>query len=104
MPSIIDIPFEYDRNPDTNDVDEKIIQNSEYLFLEGYLVASPKGYDSFKKAIELARQYSTKVAITLSDAFIVNTFEKELKELISMKCDLIFCNEIEKALKVADLL
>ena len=78
-----------------NDVDEKIIQNSEYLFLEGYLVASPKGYDSFKKAIELARKHSTKVAITLSDAFIVNTFEKELKELISMKCDLIFCNEIE---------
>ena len=78
-----------------NDVDERIIKNSEYLFLEGYLVASPKGYDSFKKAIELACKHGTKVALSLSDAFIVNTFEKELKELISTKCDLIFCNEIE---------
>lgn len=24
LPSIVDIPFEYDRNPDTNDFDEKI--------------------------------------------------------------------------------
>lgn len=76
-------------------VDENIIKNSDFLLLEGYLVASPQGYDSFKKAINLAKEHDTNVAITLSDAFIVNSFEKELKELMSIKCDLIFCNEVE---------
>jgi sugar/nucleoside kinase (ribokinase family) len=76
-------------------VDENIIKNSEFILLEGYLMASPRGYDSFKKAINVAQEHDKKVVITLSDAFIVNSFEKELKELINTKCDLIFCNEVE---------
>ena len=76
-------------------VDEEIIKNSNYLFLEGYLLASPEGFDSFKKAFNLAKKYNVKVALSLSDIFIVNTFKEELKELISTSCDLIFCNEGE---------
>ncbi|RZP01980.1 MAG: adenosine kinase [Gammaproteobacteria bacterium] len=76
-------------------VDEEIIKNSNYLFLEGYLLASPEGFDSFKKAFNLAKKYNVKVALSLSDIFIVNTFKEELKELISISCDLIFCNEGE---------
>tara|TARA_B100001175_G_scaffold97947_1_gene83035 strand:- start:18 stop:629 length:612 start_codon:yes stop_codon:yes gene_type:complete len=79
------------------DVDEEVIKNSKFLFLEGYLVASPEGFESYKKAINLAKVHNTKVAISLSDPFIVNTFKKELKELIEIKCDFIFCNEDEAA-------
>ena len=75
-----------------DNVDEDIIKNSKYLFLEGYLVASPEGFESYKKAISLAKIHDTKVAISLSDPFIVSAFKEELKELIEIKCDIIFCN------------
>ena len=78
-----------------NNVDEEIIKNSKFLLLEGYLIASPGGFAAYKKAVSYAKDHDTKVALSLSDPFIVNSFNEELKELIQIKCDLIFCNEIE---------
>ena len=82
-------------NISTKNVDEEVIKNSDYIFLEGYLVASPDGYNTFKEAITQAKKHDTKVALSLSDTFIVNSFKKELVELIEINCDLIFCNESE---------
>ena len=79
----------------TSDLDEKIIKDSSYLFLEGYLVASPKGMDVCKKAIKAAKESGTKVSISLSDPNIVNAFKNEIKTLLDMECDLVFCNEDE---------
>tara|TARA_Y100001970_G_scaffold246131_1_gene313779 strand:- start:1253 stop:2254 length:1002 start_codon:yes stop_codon:yes gene_type:complete len=79
----------------TSDLDEKIIKASQYLFLEGYLVASPKGMEVCKKAINTAKENNTKVSISLSDPNIVNAFKNEIKTLLDMKCDLVFCNEDE---------
>ena len=79
----------------TPDLDEEIIKASNYLFLEGYLVASPKGMEVCKQAIEAAKESNTKVSISLSDPNIVNAFKNEIKTLLDMKCDLIFCNEDE---------
>jgi len=78
-----------------DNVDEEVIRNSKFLFLEGYLIASPGGFESYKKAINLAKVHDTKVAISLSDPFIVSSFKEQIKELINIKCDLIFCNEDE---------
>ena len=78
-----------------DNVDEEVIKNSKFLFLEGYLIASPGGFESYKKAINLAKVHDTKVAISLSDPFIVSSFKEQIKELINIKCDLIFCNEDE---------
>ena len=85
----------------TSDLDEKIIKASQYLFLEGYLVASPKGMEVCKKAINTAKESDTKVSISLSDPNIVKAFKNEIKTLLDMKCDLIFCNE-EEALAYAE--
>ncbi len=79
----------------TSDLDEKIIKASQYLFLEGYLVASPKGMEVCKKAINTAKESDTKVSISLSDPNIVNAFKSEIKTLLDMECDLVFCNEDE---------
>ena len=78
-----------------DNVSEEVIKNSKFLFLEGYLIASPGGFESYKKAINLAKVHDTKVAISLSDPFIVSSFKEQIKELINIKCDLIFCNEEE---------
>ena len=65
-------------------------RNSEYIFLEGYPSCFSEGYDTFKEAITQAKKYNTKVALSLSDDFIVKSFKKELLELIEINCDLIF--------------
>ncbi len=78
-----------------SDLDKEIIKASDFLFLEGYLVASPKGMEVCKKAIETAKESDTKISISLSDPNIVNAFKNEIKTLLDMKCDLIFCNEDE---------
>ena len=77
-----------------SNIDEEIIKVSDSIFIEGYLIASPEGKESFQKAIELAELHA-KVLVSLSDSFIVNSFKNDLKELLSIKCDLIFCNEAE---------
>ena len=79
----------------TSDLDEDVIKASNYLFLEGYLVASPKGMEVCKKAIGVAKESGTKISISLSDPNIVNAFKNEIKTLLDMKCDLVFCNEDE---------
>ena len=78
-----------------SNIDEEIIKVSDSIFIEGYLIASPEGKESFQKAIELAKLHNTKVLVSLSDSFIVNSFKNDLKELLSIKCDLVFCNEAE---------
>ena len=78
-----------------SDLEEKIIKASNYLFLEGYLVASPKGMEVCKKAVQAAKDNNTKVSISLSDPNIVHAFKGEIKTLLDMNCDLIFCNEDE---------
>ena len=37
-----------------SNIDEEIIKASDSIFIEGYLIASPEGKESFQKAIELA--------------------------------------------------
>ena len=60
----------------TDDIDEEIIKQSDYLFLEGYLVASSNGVEVFKRALKVAKENDTKISVSLSDPNIVNTFRK----------------------------
>ncbi len=85
----------------TDDINKEIIKESDYLFLEGYLVASPKGIEVCKNALKIAKEHGTKVSISLSDPNIVNAFRNEIQSLLEIKCDLIFCNE-EEALAYAE--
>src|SRR5215510_11370728 len=56
-------------------VEERRIQNSEWLFIEGYVFANPStGQTAIREAIQMAKRHGTKIAITCSDAFVVNVF------------------------------
>ena len=67
------------------------LRNCEVMIIDKKTVLK-EGFESYKKAISLAKIHDTKVAISLSDPFIVSAFKEELKELIEIKCDIIFCN------------
>src|SRR5205823_5332624 len=76
-------------------VDEARIKNADWLFIEGYVFANPAtGQTAIQEAIRLAKKHGTKVAITCSDAFIVNVFGDALREALK-SADLFFANESE---------
>ena len=76
-------------------VDEARVGKSEWLFIEGYVFANPEtGQSAIREAIRIAKANDTKVAITCSDAFIVNVFGDALNAALQ-DADLFFCNETE---------
>src|SRR5947209_13918056 len=76
-------------------VDAERIKDSEWLFIEGYVFANPDtGQGAIRKAIAAARRHGTKIAITCSEAFIVEVFGGPFREALG-QADLLFCNETE---------
>ena len=76
-------------------LDGQSLRQSQYVYLEGYLVASPKGLDTMLEAKKIAEQSNTKVSLTLSDPNMVRFFGKQFSEVIGASVDLLFCNEHE---------
>lgn len=80
----------------TEDVDVEAIKNSKYMYMEGYLVASPTGKEAAIKAREIAEAAGVKTALTFSDVNMVKFFKAGLEEMIGPNgIDLLFCNESE---------
>jgi sugar/nucleoside kinase (ribokinase family) len=76
-------------------VDEGRLQNAEWLFIEGYVFANPQtGQGAIREALRLARKHGVKVAVTCSEAFIVNLFGDAFSEALG-QTDLLFCNASE---------
>ena len=74
-----------------DDLDIKIIKQSEMIFLEGYLWDEGNPQKAFEKAIN----NSKKVAMSLSDKFCVDRHKPHFLELVKNKLDIIFANEGE---------
>jgi len=77
------------------EVIEERIKESEYLYIEGYLAASPTGHLAAVKAREIAQKNGVKTAMTFSDVSMVKFFRKELDLMSGSLVDLLFCNESE---------
>ncbi len=76
-------------------VDRRRIENSEWLFIEGYVFANPEtGQHAIREAIRIAKSAGTKVALTCSDGFIPEVFGEVFREALSGS-DLLFCNAPE---------
>jgi sugar/nucleoside kinase (ribokinase family) len=76
-------------------LNEEAIKNSSYIYLEGYLVASPKGLEAMKEAKKIAEKHNVLTSLTLSDPNMVKYFAKQFDEVIGASVDLLFCNEEE---------
>lgn len=77
---------------------ETALKNSEFLYIEGYLVASPTAREAAIMARQLANKHRIKTAMSLSDPNMVTYFKDGLCEMIGDKVDILFCNEQEAKL------
>ena len=77
------------------DVNYKLIANSKYLYLEGYLWDSDLAKNAFLQAAKLAKESDTKIILSLSDSFCVDRHRESFLELIKNYIDIVFCNESE---------
>ena len=73
------------------DIDEKIIKESEMIFLEGYLWDEGEPKSAFEKVMSLS---DTK-AMSLSDQFCVERHKDNFLNLVKNELDITFANEQE---------
>jgi len=79
---------------DESQVDEQMIADSKWLYVEGFKFSEPSSTKAIFKAIEIAKKNNTKIALTFSDKFIIDFFKDNLKK-VAESAELIFCNEAE---------
>ena len=73
------------------DIDENAVQNSELIFLEGYLWDEDEPKAAFNKAMNISK----KKAMSLSDQFCVERHKKSFFDLVNNKLDITLANEQE---------
>ena len=71
------------------------LSNSQWLYMEGYLVTSDTGRQAAIRARQHAQAGNTRTALSFSDPGIVGFFKDGLKAMIGDKIDLVFCNRDE---------
>jgi len=78
-----------------DDIDEGIMADADWLYLEGYRFDGPESHAAFAKAIAACKGAGGRVSITLSDPFCVERHRDAFLEMIREDVDLLFCNEHE---------
>lgn len=78
-----------------NELAPQALQHSDWLYIEGYLVATNISQRSMVAAKQIADQHQVKTALTFSDPNMVKFFKEGLDEVIGSGLDLLFCNEDE---------
>ncbi len=71
------------------------VTDSDYFYMEGYLVTSDSARAAVVAGRDLARKAGVKTAISLSDPNMVAYFKAGLLEMIGGGVDLLFANEAE---------
>jgi sugar/nucleoside kinase (ribokinase family) len=79
----------------TKELIEDALRDSEYFYMEGYLVTSETARQACIAAKHLAEAAGVKTAISLSDPNMVRHFKAGLLEMIGPGVDLLFANEDE---------
>lgn len=77
------------------DIDPALIADSLIVYLEGYLFDPAPARAAFEAAAEAAHAAGRKVAITLSDSFVVGRWRVELLAFIEASADIVLANESE---------
>jgi sugar/nucleoside kinase (ribokinase family) len=77
------------------DVTAEALRGARYVYVEGYLFTGESTSAAALRAIELAKSNGSKVALTVSDPFVIDLRRDLFWDLIEGPVDLLFCNEAE---------
>jgi sugar/nucleoside kinase (ribokinase family) len=79
-------------------LDEELIASGAILYLEGYLWDPEEPRRAMRRAIEVAREASRKVAFTASESFVIERHGDDFRAMIDEGLiDILFVNESELA-------
>ena len=78
-----------------DDVDPDMVRDASITYLEGYLWDRPEAKAACRKAADICRDAGTSLSLTLSDAFCVDRWRDEFRELVRNEVDILFANESE---------
>lgn len=77
------------------EIDFGALVDSEWLYIEGYLLTDEARTKVIKTVLDFARAHGVKIALNLSDPVVVTVFRKSLLEIIGDGVNLILCNKDE---------
>ena len=77
------------------DLVAEAMRGARYAYVEGYLFTGESTTKAAMQAIEIAKGLGVKVALTVSDPFVIDMKRDLFWELIEGPVDLLFCNEDE---------
>lgn len=78
-----------------DDVSSDVLRASQWLYAEAYLLAHPEGREGLFEILEEAQRCGTRVAVSLSDLFVVRARRDDVNRLVSEFADLVIGNERE---------
>jgi sugar/nucleoside kinase (ribokinase family) len=79
------------------DVSSAALEDCKYVYVEGYLLSGEPTRRAALHAIDKGKAAGAKVALSVSDPFVVSSAGQLLWDLIEGPVDLVFCNEMEAA-------
>ncbi|WP_194757018.1 adenosine kinase [Aliidiomarina indica] len=82
----------------TDELEDAVVADSHYLYVEGYLATSEIARSAVKKARAIAEKNGTKIALTFSDSSMVKYFKEGLDEFLQAGVEILFCNQEEAEL------
>ncbi|MBM89647.1 MAG: adenosine kinase [Gammaproteobacteria bacterium] len=76
-------------------IDFETARQSDYIYIEGYLVTSPNAKAAVIELKNFAEKSETKIALTFSDPAMLEYFINDVNDIVGSGVDLLFCNEKE---------
>ena len=77
------------------EIDFEAVKQSEYIYIEGYLVTSPSAKAAVVELKKFAETNNIKTAMTFSDPAMLEYFLDNVNDVLGTGVDLLFCNEKE---------
>ena len=76
------------------DVDEAVVSQSAFMYLDGYALNSRRGWETFLKAAEISKKAGKMVAFSPSDLSILQKYPQAVDSLCRVS-DMALCNQQE---------
>lgn len=80
-----------------DDIDLQALQRAKILYVTGYLWDTEVQKEAVRLALQKAKEFGVKIALSLSDPFCVNRHQEDFLELLK-QVDLVFANQEEASL------